>query len=282
MGEAERGREAADQVPVNAAILFHLGLTAYAVSAAMYLAYLLKPAGVSARFGAWAMGVGFVFHGGAVAFRVMELARDGTFRFAEGLSFLAFLTVGAALLVNRFYRVPIIGAFVAPLVLAVLVPAHAIPGAEVPVSGSLVSVVLPLHIGVALAGVALFALGFGVALMYLLLERELKAKKLGAMFRRLPSLQLLDSLNYRLVVLGFVALSVTIVTGALFSEMATGELVEFGAKQTFALVAWGLIAAVVALRQTIGWRGRRVAVATMAGFVLMTFAYAGIFVGGAV
>lgn len=267
---------------MNAAILFHLGLTAYAVSAALYLAYLIKPSGVGARFGAWAMGVGFLFHGGAVAFRVVDLASDGTFRFAEGLSFLAFLTVGAALLVNRFYRVPVIGAFVAPLVLAVLIPAHAIPGAEARVTGSLVNVVLPLHIGVALGGVALFALGFGVALMYLLLERELKAKKLGAMFRRLPSLQLLDSLNYRLVVLGFAALSITIATGALFSEMATGTLVDFGPKQTFALVAWGLSAAVVALRQTIGWRGRRVAVATMAGFVLMTFAYAGIFVGGPV
>ncbi len=267
---------------MNAANLFHIGLSAYAVSAAMYVAYLIKPAPFTARFGAWSMGVAFLFHGGAVAMRVVELVNDATFRFAEGLSFLAFLTAGAALLVSRVYKMPVIGAFVAPLILAVLIPAHAIPGTSVPVSGSFLTVVLPLHIGVALAGVALFALGFGVAVMYLLLERELKAKKLGTMFRRLPSLQILDSLNYKLVVFGFAALSVTIATGALFSSMSTGQLVEFGPKQSFALIAWALIAAVVALRQTIGWRGRRVAVATMAGFVLMSFAYAGIFLGGPV
>ncbi len=267
---------------MNAAILFHLGLAAYTASAAMYLAYLVKPADLSARFGAWAMGVGFLFHGGAVLGRAVALFTDPTFRFAEGLSILAFFTVGAALLVGRIYKVPVIGAFVAPLVVAVLVPAHALPGTEVAVSGSMLGVVMPVHIGVALGGISLFALGFGVALMYLLLERELKAKKLGTMFRRLPSLQLLDSLNYKLVVFGFVLLSVTIATGALFSQMERGQLVEFGPKQSFALIAWGLTAAVVALRQTVGWRGRRVAMATMVGFVLMTFAYAGIFVGSPV
>lgn len=267
---------------MNAAILFHLGLAAYAVSAVTYLWYLVKPTDLGARFGAWSLSLGFLFHGGAVVVRAAALVSDPTFRFSEGLSFLAFLTVGAFLLVSRIYRVPVIGAFVAPLVVAVLIPAHALPTAEVAVSGSLLGVVLPVHIGVALGGVALFALGFGVALMYLLLEREVKAKKLGAMFRRLPSLDLLDNLNYRLVVFGFVLLSVTIATGALFSKMETGSLVEFGPKQSFALIAWGLTAAVVAMRQTIGWRGRRVALATMAGFVLMSFAYAGIFLGGRV
>ena len=95
---------AADQVPVNAAILFHLGLVAYAVSAAVYVAYLIKPAPFSALFGAWCMGVGFLFHGGAVAVRVIDLVNDGMFRFAEGLSFLSFLTVGAALIVEGLVR----------------------------------------------------------------------------------------------------------------------------------------------------------------------------------
>ena len=264
---------------MSAAILFHIGLVAYALATASFLAYLVRPTTLAARLGAWTMGVGFVAHGGAVVVRAIGLTTDPIFRLGEGLSFLAFLTVGVCLAVIRLYKMPVFGAFVAPLVLAVLIPAHAVPGAEVAVSGSFLDAIMPLHIGVALGGVALFTIGFGVALMYLLLERELKAKKLGTMFRRLPSLQLLDTLNYQLVVLGFVLLSVTVATGAIFSQMHSGTLVEFDAKQTFALIAWGLSAAVVALRQTVGWRGRRVAVATMAGFVLMTFAYAGIFVG---
>jgi len=266
---------------VSAAILFHLGLIAYAIGAALYLAHLVRPRDAMARWAGRTLAAGFLFHGGAVVARAIALVTEPVFRLGEGLSFLAFLTVGACLVVIRLYRMPVIGAFVAPLVVAVLIPAHAVPGAEVPVSGAFLDLVMPIHIGASLGGVALFTLGFGVALMYLLLERELKAKKLGAMFQRLPSLHTLDSLNYRLVVLGFVLLSVTVATGALFSRMEGGRLIDLGAKQTFALVAWALAAAVVALRLTVGWRGRRVAVATMAGFVLMTCAYAGIFAGGA-
>lgn len=267
---------------MNASILFLLGLVAYSVGATSYLAYLVRPARLAARVGVGAMTAGFLFHGCAVGLRAAELFTDRTFRLSEGMSILAFLTVGAFLLVNRIYKVPVIGAFIGPLALAILLSAHAIPGTEKAMGGPLFSVILPVHIGVALGGVSLFALGFAVALMYLLLEREVKAKKVGAMFRRLPSLDLLDSLNYRLVVLGFVLLSFTIATGAVFSQMENGNLLDLGAKQSFALIAWGVAASVVALRQTIGWRGRRVAVATMAGFVLMSFAYAGIFMGGPV
>lgn len=267
---------------MNAAIPFHIGLVAYAVAAGAYLMHLLRPTPRSARTGAWSLAVGFVAHGVAVAVRALALAEGGAFRFAEGLSFLAFLIVGACLLVIRIYRMPVIGAFVAPLAVAVLTPAHAIPGIESNRTGAFVGFILPFHVAVALGGVALFDLGFGVALMYLLLERELKAKKPGTMFRRLPSLHALDSLNYRLVVSGFVLLSLTIATGALFSESLTGELFRFQPKESFGLIAWALTAAVVALRQTVGWRGKRTAIATMAGFVLMTFAYVGVFLGGSV
>jgi ABC-type uncharacterized transport system permease subunit len=266
---------------VNAAILFHLGLAAYTFSAAAHLWWLVRPAELPARLGTRSLLAGFVFHGLAVALRGRELLMSGSFGFAEGLSFLAFLTVGSYLLLRRSYQLPVIGAFVAPLVIAVLIPAHLAAGAQVPLDASVMGLILPLHIVVALAGIALFALGFGVAFMYLLLEREVKAKRLGAMFRRLPSLDLLDRLNYRLVVFGFVCLSITIVSGAFFvPASAAGGAFLFQPKQAFSLIAWGLVAAVVLLRHSVGWRGRKVAVATMAGFVLLSAAYAGVFVAG--
>lgn len=267
---------------MNAAILFHLGLAAYTFSTVGHLWWLVKPSDQAAKVGTVALMVGFLFHGTAVALRAREVLGSGTFSFAEGLSFLAFLTVGSYLLLRRTYKLPVIGAFVAPLVIAVLIPAHLAAGAEVVIDGSLMGVILPIHIAVALAGIALFALGFGVAVMYLLLEREVKLKRIGAMFRRLPSLDLLDRLNYRLVVLGFVFLSFTIVSGAFFVPASgEGPSFLFQPKQAFSLIAWGLVAVMVLLRHSVGWRGRKVAMATMAGFVLLTFAYAGIFAAGA-
>ena len=58
--------------------------------------------------------------------------------------------------------------------------------------------------------------------MYLLMERQVKGKRFGLLFSRLPSLEFLDTLNRRLVVVGFIALSVTLVTGAFFSSAAPG------------------------------------------------------------
>ena len=264
---------------MSAAILFHLGLAAYAAAAVSYVTWLLRPGGRAAWAGTVTLFGGFLFHGLAIGLRTVELAQAPTFRFSEGLSVLALLTVGAYLLVDRVYRLPVIGAFVAPLVIAVLVPAHLVPVERVR-AGPIEGVVLPVHIAVALSGVALFALGFGVALMYLLLEREVKAKRLGTLFRRLPSLELLDKLNYRLVVLGFAFLSAAIATGAVFAHHEQGSPWQVGPKQAFALFAWGLTAVVVLLRHTTGWRGRKVALATAAGFALMLSAYVGLFAGG--
>jgi ABC-type uncharacterized transport system permease subunit len=266
---------------LTAAILFHLGLAAYAVAAVGYVGWLFRPAAPPARVGLIATGIGFGLHSLAVGFRAVALVSDESarFGFGEGLSALGFLVVAGFLFSGKRHRLPVIGAFVTPLVLALMIPAHLVPA----IAGRVrvVGVILPFHIAVALAGVAAFALGFGVAVMYLLLERQLKAKKTGALFRRLPSLRLLDTLNQKLVVLGFALLSLTIVTGAFFSHLESGPLLALEPKQSFALLAWALVAVVLLLRQTTGWSGRRVALATMASFGLMVFAYLGVFAGGA-
>lgn len=262
-----------------AAILFHVGLAAYAVAAVGHLANLIRATMPKERLGDGALWVGFVFHGASVAIRVVELARGGAFLFAEGLSILAFLTVGAYLLLARFHRIPTLGAFLSPLVVAVLLPAHAIPGpAAAPPSGWM-GIARPLHIGVALGGVALFALGFVISSMYLLMRHELKSKKLGPLFHRLPSLALLDRLTHTLAAWGFVLLSLTIVSGAFFPLGQGGPSPGVHSKEAMAILAWGLTAIILVLRRMLGWGGRRVALATMMGFLFLVVAYVGVFVG---
>lgn len=268
---------------MNATILFHAGLLAYALSAGFFLAHLVHATPRRERIARAALFVGFLLNGGAVGLRMTALALSGGgfFRLDEALSLVAFLLAGAWLLFDRWHRIPTVGAFVTPLIVATLLPAHAVPGATTGAGRSL-GPLLPLHVAVSIGGLALFALGFVVALMYLLLERELKAKRPGAMFKRLPSLEALDRLNYQLVLLGFLLLTVTIGTGAFFYRGDGGIAFSLRSKEGFALVAWLVAALVVLFRQTVGWRGRRVALATMAGFVLLGFAFAGIFTGSSV
>jgi ABC-type uncharacterized transport system permease subunit len=180
----------------------------------------------------------------------------------SGLSGLGFLLMGSALGLDLRYRAPILGAFLVPAALMILSPALFVEGGLQSVPGR--APLLPVHIAVALLGMAAFSLAAGVACLYLLMERQVKSKHFGVLFARLPSLQFLDELNRRLVPLGFIALSVAAVTGALF---AGGRAFwSWDLKEIITLVAWAVFAGVLFARLFAGWRGRRVALLTVGGF----------------
>src|SRR5207237_497303 len=125
------------------------------------------------------------------------------------------------------------------------------------------------------AGRALLAIGvvvhfaaFGVSLGVAGAGLGVPAWKGGQLFR-LPSLDLLDRAGYRLAVWGFVFLSLAIATGSLVSREATGLTFPIAPKQGFAVLAWALFASMIQARLVAGWRGRRVAMLVVAGFVLL-------------
>ena len=122
----------------------------------------------------------------------------------------------------------------------------------------------------------MLALAFGLAILYLASERQMKSKRPGRLFARLPSLDLLDRAGYRLAVWGFVFLSLAIATGSLVSREATGLTFPIAPKQGFAVLAWALFASMIQARLVAGWRGRRVAMLVVAGFVLLIGTYAGL------
>jgi len=253
--------------------LVSLACHAYGFAALVYLTYLARQWGTLAAIGRVLVGLGLALHGAAL---VSMLGAQGGMPVgaAQGFSMLAFLLLAIGLVLDVRYRKPVIGAFVTPLAVAVLVPGLLMQGGPTPLDGAMRQPLLPVHITIALMGMAAFAVAAGVGGMYLLMERQVKGKQFGLIFKRLPSLEFLDTLNNRLVVVGFIALSITVATGAFF---ITGSSRGFGllmdAKVLATLVAWGLFAAVAGARILVGWRGRRVALLTMAGFALVLVSF---------
>src|SRR5207249_6892751 len=82
---------------------------------------------------------------------------------------------------------------------------------------------LPLHVTLAFLGNAVFALAFGVSLIYLLQERQLKHKRMSALMKLFPSLEALDRLNYILLVWGFPLMKLGIVTGSMWAGILWGN-----------------------------------------------------------
>jgi cytochrome c-type biogenesis protein CcsB len=112
--------------------------------------------------------------------------------------------------------------------------------------------------------------------MYLIQERMVKSKKFSSLFYRMPSLNILDSINYRCLTLGFPLMTMGIISGAMWANSAWGGYWRWDPKETWALITWFLYAALLHGRLVVGWRGRRAAIFMIVGFCFLVFSYLGV------
>jgi cytochrome c-type biogenesis protein CcsB len=143
---------------------------------------------------------------------------------------------------------------------------HAIPPA-------LKSRWLFFHTSVAFLAYAAFFLTFVSGVLYLIQEKELKSKKFRFFYFRLPSLQVCDELMRRSLFVGFVLMSLTLLTGAVWAQQAWGRFWSWDPKETASLVTWGIYLLLVYYRLSSTWLGRRAAYISIVGFlsILVTF-----------
>ncbi|MFC1850565.1 c-type cytochrome biogenesis protein CcsB [candidate division CSSED10-310 bacterium] len=135
---------------------------------------------------------------------------------------------------------------------------------------------LTFHVSLIIAGEAALGILFCFALLYLLLERQLKLKRVGYLYYRLPPLQMLDDLSYRVLSLGFFLLTLGIITGSAWASVAWGSYWSWDPKETWSLISWLIYAALFHVRIAYGWRGKKVAILAVLGFVFVIFNLLGI------
>lgn len=187
----------------------------------------------------------------------------------EAVVFFACAATWAYLTFRWRYKVKNFGAFVSILVALLLVLAASFSTAFSPAPAILKSLWLPVHAGLSLAAYSFFSLAFCGGLMYLLQERELKSKRFGYFFSRLPSLDALDQLNSHCLAIGFVLLTMGIVSGSLWLWQVHGVYWRWGEKEVSSLVIWLVYLVQLHQRFTVGWRGKRAAVMAVIGFVVI-------------
>jgi HemX protein len=250
----------------------------YAASAAAYVLFFARPRLERAAAAGYLLcAAAFAVHAIGIGVGCSESGGFHLLTLRGGFGLAGWIAAGAFLLLQRAYRVPAAGAFALPLVVTAILPAIVSGGAvESRMTPEIVRLpALKVHVAAALGGVALFALASGVALMYLLQDRELKGKRFGALFTRLPSLDVLDRMTVRLVALGFAVFTVALVTGSLLAKTAWCAFWEWDGQQVASVAIWSVFGAVVYLRRA-GLRGRLHAAMTMAGFALVLAATIGL------
>jgi ABC-type uncharacterized transport system permease subunit len=218
----------------------------------------------AARVARVLMALAFVAHGVDIGWRgVMDLHPATSVR--EALGFLAWIIAGGYLAATLRWRLDLAGAAAVPVVLVVLLAARLTPAGEAQEG---LSALGRVHITLATIGVAIFAMASALAVIYWLEERNLKRKRFDTVTFKSGGapLEKLDSLSHRLVWIGFPIYTTAVILGALWMSQRGENLLRL--EYFLALVSWCVYATLLAMRTIYGWRGRRAARLTLAGFGL--------------
>jgi len=253
-------------------LLFGATVAAYSAASVMFIAFLLGwPSGEPGPAGArplarWAprlVAIAVPLHAAHIVTSSLVLHVCPVEGIHFAMSIASMLAALAYVVARGRFRIDVVGAFVAPLALTFLLASRFVGTGGGP---KLRSAILPFHVAANLIGVALFTLAFAAAIAYLLQERHLKQKNLHGVFQRLPPLDALDRAEHRFLVAGFPMLTIGILTGTLWArEVEAGGAAEI-ARAAFGYASWALFGGVLLLRAAAGWRGRRAAYGTIAGF----------------
>ena len=169
------------------------------------------------------------------------------------------------------------GVFILPLLVAL----QAIPAFKPTVvvrSAVLQGPLFGVHVSSLLFAYASFALACVIGMTYVLLFKEIKAKHLGFFYARLPSLQVLDRMNQRAIVIGWIFLTVGLIVGGIWAAQerayaAVDPRVQAMSLQDpkifVALLCWAVYSFELFAARRIGWGGRRAAYLSAVGFAIV-------------
>ena len=219
----------------------------------------------------------------------------------ESLCFLAWVCTLTQLLVERSWPSPLVPAATTPMALVcVAFASFALPDTlqnAAPLVPALRSSWLVMHVSVIMMSYAALLVGSLLSVAVLLTQpgqaMELRSSSIGSGSFQRAGLQTdggavmlqaapialserLDNLSYRTITVGFLLLTVGIISGAVWANEAWGSWWSWDPKETWALICWLVYAAYLHTRLSRGWQGRRPAWVAVSGLVVISVCYIGV------
>ncbi|MGD0624285.1 MAG: c-type cytochrome biogenesis protein CcsB [Thermodesulfobacteriota bacterium] len=257
----------------------------YLLCTVLYFNYL---AFRSERLGKVAGGLSWitlVIHAAAILWRWVESYQLGIghaplSNMYESLVFFSWCIAFLYLLWEWKLQSRVLGAFAMPFAFLFIAYASLAPGVSDridPLIPALQSNWLHAHVITCFLSYSSFALSCAVSVMYLLkLRKKEKGQKEAGWMALFPSLDALDTLVYKTIVVGFPLLTIGIVTGAAWANYAWGSYWSWDPKETWSLITWFVYAIFLHARFAREWRGKRTAALSIIGFLAVIFTYFGV------
>ena len=267
---------------MNSSYILSITTFVYGLAGFCYIyAWVFKKPSVG-KAGTWVAILGLAGNTAGIALRWVESYQLGIghaplSNLYESLVFFAFTIIIIYLFIERKYQNRVIGAFTTPIAFLALAYASMSPNISdriQPLIPALKSNWLIAHVIACFIGYGAFAVACGISFMYLVKQKSSDNK--SSMLNLLPDVDMLDDLNHRLVMFGFLFLSVGIITGAVWAYSAWGRYWGWDPKETWSLITWFVYATLLHARLTRGWHGKRIAFLSMVGFAAVLFTYFGV------
>jgi len=257
-------------------VFFRLTLILYLIATAGFLFFIIKK---NKKVGFWSHRIllaGFALNSIYLALGYYQLGAVPALNFKGALSFFSWTIIGAYIIFQLRFRIMVLGSFVVPFSTFLMIISSTIPISSITVRPIFKGFWLPLHVATALLGDAIFAIAFIAGVMYLIQEHQIKTKRLGAFYSRLPSLNSLDSINYQAINYGFLLLTIGMITGSIVAQGSHGSYWLWDPKEVWSLITWLCYAALLHQRMAAGWRGRRSALMSIGCFFILIFTFIGV------
>jgi cytochrome c-type biogenesis protein CcsB len=257
-------------------VFFRFTLILYLIATAGFLFFLIKR---NKKVGRWSHRIllaGFALNSIYLALCYYQLGAVPALNFKGALSFFSWTVMAAYIIFHLKFRITVLGSFVVPFSVFLMIISSTIPISSITVRPIFSGFWLPLHVATSLLGDGIFAIAFIAGVMYLIQEHQIKTKRLGAFYTRLPSLNSLDSINHQAVNYGFLLLTIGMITGSILAQGAHGSYWLWDPKEVWSLITWLCYAALLHQRMAVGWRGRRSALMSIGCFLILIFTFIGV------
>ncbi len=266
-------------------LLFGISIFVYFFSMVLYVSYLAFRSESLGKVATFVLLAGVGVETAAIFLRWYESYQMGIGRapltnLYESLVFFALTIAVVYLIMERKFGIKTAGAFVTPFPFLIMAYASLNPNEIQPLVPALQSNWLISHVVTCFIGYAAFAVSFGVSFLYLFKVRAergpAKSKKGDTLLAYLPESDLLDEVGYKTIAIGFPLLTIGIITGAFWANVAWGTYWSWDPKETWSLIVWLIYAAYLHARITKGWKGKKAALLSIVGFSATLFCYLGV------
>ena len=260
----------------TADMVLQISTMLYFTSMAGYFLFLFNQKQVCQKISLYVISTAIVFHFISMVIYTITIEQIPIRNLSQSLSIAAFFLGCMFLFFQYKFDLKILGVFASILLSATMLVVLILPDAPIEQTSVLKGFWLYTHIILVFAGEAALALACGTGILYLLQEKGIKAKKPGFFFKRLPSLDLLDSVGYTCLTTGFALLTIGLITGFIYAKTIWGRFWGWDPKEIFSVGTWLIYAALLHLRLYYGWRGRKSAIMTIIGFLIIIFTFLGV------